>query len=166
VVRIEPWGPGDGELLAACVGDPAMMVHLGGPESPAKIAERQARYEVPDSHQFKIVAETGEGAGWVGYWERDEEVYEIGWAVIPAFQGHGLAAAATRLALDDAAAVGGRRYVFAYPSVDNGPSNGLCRKLGFEHVGTTDYEYPPGHALRCNDWRFDLSELAVADPDR
>jgi RimJ/RimL family protein N-acetyltransferase len=166
VVRIEPWGAGDRELLAQCVGDPAMMAHLGGPESPAKIDERQARYEVPGSHQFKIVSSgTAEGAGWVGYWERDDEVYEIGWAVLPAFQGRGVASAATRLALEDARAVGTRRYVFAYPAVDNGPSNGLCRKLGFELVGTTDYEYPPGNPLRCNDWRFDLAELAVADPD-
>ena len=157
-MRIEPWGAGDRELLAQCVGDPAMMVHLGGAESPEKIDERQARYEIPGSHQFKIVdEETGEGAGWVGYWERDDEVYEIGWAVIPAFQGRGIAAAATRLALEDARSVGGRRYVFAHPSVDNGPSNALCRKLGLELVGTTDYEYPPGNPLRCNDWRFDLS---------
>ena len=157
MVRIEPWGPGDRALLAQCVGDPAMMVHLGGAESPEKIDERQARYAVPGSHQFKIVdGETGEGAGWVGYWERDDEVYEIGWAVIPAFQGRGIASAATRLALEDARSVAGRRYVMAYPSVDNGPSNGLCRKLGFELVGTTDYEYPPGSPLRCNDWRYDL----------
>jgi hypothetical protein len=49
-----------------------MMAHLGGPESAEKIAERQTRYEQPDSKQFKIVDEaTGEGVGWVGYWERD-----------------------------------------------------------------------------------------------
>jgi RimJ/RimL family protein N-acetyltransferase len=164
MVRIVPWGPGDRDLLAQCVGDPAMMVHLGGAESAEKIVERQARYEVPDSHQFKIVVD-GEGAGWVGYWERDDAVYEIGWAVIPAFQGRGLASAATRLALEDAAAVGDRRYVLAYPSVDNGASNGLCRKLGFELVGTTEYEYPPGNPMRCNGWRFDLTQVAVADPD-
>ena len=67
-----------------------------------------------------------------------------------------MASAATRLALERARPDGDRRYVFAYPSVDNGPSNGLCRKLGFDLVGTTDYEYPPGNPLRCNDWRYDL----------
>jgi RimJ/RimL family protein N-acetyltransferase len=166
MVRIVPWGEGDRELLAQCVGDAAMMEHLGGAESPEKIDERQARYAVPDSHQFKIVdAGSGAGAGWVGYWERDDEAYEIGWAVIPAFQGRGVASQATRLALQDAREHGDRRYVFAYPSVDNGPSNGLCRKLGFELMGTTDYEYPPGNPMRCNDWRFDLGEFAIADPD-
>ena len=80
VVRIEPWGPGDRALLGQCVGDPAMIVHLGGAETPERIDERQARYEVPDSGQFKIVdAETGDGAGWVGYWERDEEESRSAW---------------------------------------------------------------------------------------
>lgn len=155
MVRIEPWGAGDRALLEQCVGDPAMMVHLGGPESPEKIAERQARYELPGSNQFRIVA-SGEGAGWVGYWERDEDRYEIGWAVIPAFQGRGVAGAATRLAIAAARAEAGRRWLHAYPSVDNGPSNGICRKLGFELLGDFEYEYPPGNPLRCNDWRLDL----------
>jgi hypothetical protein len=33
-VRLEPWGVGDLALLEKCLGDPAMMQHLGGPESP------------------------------------------------------------------------------------------------------------------------------------
>ena len=86
-VRLEPWGEGDLALLRGLVGDPVMMVHLGGPETEAKIAERHGRYAVPGSNQFKILAGE-EGAGWVGYWERDD-VYEIGWAVLPAFQGRG-----------------------------------------------------------------------------
>jgi hypothetical protein len=70
-VRIEPWGKGDLALLERALGDPQMMEHLGGPESPEKIAERQAGYERSGSGQFKIVDEaTGEGVGWVGYWER------------------------------------------------------------------------------------------------
>ena len=87
----------DQPLLHKLLGDPAMMEHLGGPESSEKLAERQARYEKPGSRQFKIVdAATGEGVGHVGYWEREwrgEPVFEIGWSVIPAFQGRGLAAA-------------------------------------------------------------------------
>jgi GNAT superfamily N-acetyltransferase len=109
-----------------------MTEHLGGPESDEKIAKRQARYERPDSKQFKIVDEaTGEGMGWVGYWERDAEgaeVYEIGWAVIPAFQGRGVAAAATQQAIELARAEKKRRFLHAYPSVDNGPSNAICRR--------------------------------------
>jgi hypothetical protein len=45
--RIEPWGDGDLPLLERLLGDPAMMAHLGGPESPERIAERQAEYRQP-----------------------------------------------------------------------------------------------------------------------
>ena len=54
-MRIEPWGAGDKPLLDQLLGDPAMMVHLGGPESAEKLAERQGRYEQPDSGMFSIV---------------------------------------------------------------------------------------------------------------
>jgi RimJ/RimL family protein N-acetyltransferase len=139
-----------------------MMEHLGGPESEEKIAERQARYEKPGSKQFKIVDEaTGEGAGWVGYWEREwrgEEVYEIGWAVIPAFQGRGIAAAATLEAIAIAREDGERRFLHAYPSVDNAPSNAICRKAGFTLLGLVEFEYPKGHFMQCSDWRLDLFE--------
>jgi hypothetical protein len=65
VIRLEPWGAGDLSLLQECLGDPVMMQHLGGPESQEQIAERHARYEQPDSKQFKIVDEaTGAGVGW------------------------------------------------------------------------------------------------------
>jgi RimJ/RimL family protein N-acetyltransferase len=160
MVRLEPWGTGDLALLRQCVGDPAMMEHVGGPESAAKIADRQSRYELPGSKQYKIVADaTGEGVGWVGYWERDwqgNEVYEIGWAVIPAFQGRGIASSATRDAVAIASAERTRRFMHAYPSVENEPSNAVCRKAGFVLQGPYEFEYPEGHLMLCNDWRIEL----------
>jgi RimJ/RimL family protein N-acetyltransferase len=165
-VRLEPWGKGDLPLLEKCVGDPAMMEHLGGPESPEKIAERQARYEQPGSQQFKIVDEaSGEGAGWVGYWDREwqgEQVYEIGWSVIPEFQGRGIAGSATLQAIARARSEKGHRFLHAYPSIDNGPSNAICRRLGFALGGPCDFEFPKGSTMRCNDWYLDL--FADEDP--
>ena len=161
-MRIEPWGEGNLELLQKCLGDPAMMEHLGGPESAEMIAERQARYAQPDSKQFRIVDDAGgEGVGWVGYWERDgcdDQVYEIGWSVIPAFQGRGIAAAATREVIAIARSERTRRFVHAYPAVANAPSNALCRKLGFTLLGPYDFEYPKGSGsvMRCNDWQLEL----------
>jgi RimJ/RimL family protein N-acetyltransferase len=164
IVHLDPWGEGDLPLLQKCLGDPAMMEHLGGPESAEKIAERQSRYEKPDSKQFKIVDDaSGEGAGWVGYWDRDwqgEQVFEIGWAVILAFQGRGIAGSATRLAVERAGSERTRRFLHAYPSVDNAPSNAICRKLGFRLDGPCDFEYPKGSMMRCNDWWLDLDLLA------
>src|SRR5713226_2117742 len=102
-VSLLPWGAGDLPLLRKLLGDPALMAHLGGPESQEKIAERQIRYErLPESgkgRMFKIVdTATGEALGQVGYWERDwhgQQVYETGWFVLAAYQGRGIATLAT-----------------------------------------------------------------------
>ena len=157
-VQLEPWGDDDLPLLHALLGDPVMMEHLGGPESPEKIVERQARY-VGNPGALKIVVD-GVGAGWVGFWERewrDEQVYEIGWSVLPGFQGRGVAAAATRLALEAARASDGPRTVHAFPPPANGPSNAICRKTGFTFLGEVEFEYPKGVFGSSNDWVYDLS---------
>jgi RimJ/RimL family protein N-acetyltransferase len=160
-VWIEPWTGADRELLGALLGDPAMTVYLGGPESPGKLDARQARYQRdPRQHRIRIDGESA-GIGFVGYWDREwrgESVWETGWAVRPEFQGRGIAASAMRQLLDVMRADGSRSSVHAFPGVDNDPSNALCRKLGFELLGAADFEYPPGSGLvmRCNDWRRDL----------
>jgi RimJ/RimL family protein N-acetyltransferase len=164
-IRLEPWGEDDLPLLRKTLGDPEMTRHLGGPESEEKLVERQRRFErLADSgtgHIFKIVENaTGEPVGSVGYWQRDwrgEEIYEIGWMVIPEFQGRGIAVAATAQAVEHARMEGGRSRLHAFPGVDNAPSNAICRKLGFELAGEIEFEYPPGSMMRCNDWRLDLS---------
>jgi RimJ/RimL family protein N-acetyltransferase len=164
--RLEPWGAGDEPLLQRLLGDPAMTEHLGGPESREKIAERHQKFvhlpETGSGEMFKIVeTASGESVGSVGYWDRDEtegQVYETGWSILPEFQGRGIATIATAQVIELLQASRKRRYLYAYPSEDNAPSNAICRKLGFEVVGVTEYEYPPdsGNILRCNDWRLDL----------
>jgi RimJ/RimL family protein N-acetyltransferase len=164
--RVEPWGADDEPLLHRLLGDPAMTEHLGGPESPGKLAERHEKYvhlrETGTGEMFKIVdVATGESVGSVGYWDRDEKeglVYETGWSVLPEFQGRGIATIATAQVIELLKAAGERRYLYAYPSEKNAPSNAICKKLGFEVVGVTEYEYPigSGNVMRCNDWRFDL----------
>jgi RimJ/RimL family protein N-acetyltransferase len=159
-VRLERWSKGDLPLLEQLLGDPAMTEHLGGPESPEKIAERHERYLQAESGLFKVVDEgSGTSVGWVGYWDkqwRDDGVYEIGWAVLPAFQGRGIAGDATAQALDAARSDGRHRFVHAFPAVENAASNAICRKLGFTLLGEEEFEYPKGSFMRCNDWRFDL----------
>jgi RimJ/RimL family protein N-acetyltransferase len=159
-VRIETWGEGDLPLLQQLMGDPAMTEHLGGPESPEKIVERHARYRRSANRMFKIVDEaTGEAVGSVGYWERewrDQLVFEIGWSVLPAFQGRGIAGVATAQAIAAAAAERRHRFVHAFPSVENAASNAICRKLGFTLLGEIDFPARRGGFVRCNDWRLDL----------
>jgi RimJ/RimL family protein N-acetyltransferase len=160
--HLEPWGAADLPLLEQ-LNDPEMTRHVGGPESSEKLAERQSRYEKTDSRQYKIVVEPGgEGVGWVGYWEmnwHDEQVWETGWAVIPSFQGRGVASSATAEVLDRARAEERLRYVHAFPKVENAASNAICRKLGFTLLGEVDFPARRGGgSVRCNDWRFDLFE--------
>ena len=133
-----------------------MTEHLGGQESPDKLASRQARYEAGGSRQYRIVDQEGRSIGYVGYWERAmpwEVAWEVGWAVLPGFQGRGHATTAMTLLLDVIRA-DEPRPVHAFPSVDNAASNAVCRKLGFENLGAFDFEYPPGNPIRCNDWRL------------
>lgn len=162
-VHIEMWGKGDLPLLQQ-LNAPEMTAHLGGPESAAKIADRQSRYEQlansTTDKMFKIVLDaTGESVGSVGYWERTwhgEQVLEMGWGVIPAFQGRGIASAATSQAIAMARSEGTYRFLHAFPSVENQPSNALCQKLGFTCLGDVEFEYPVGHFMQCNDWYLDL----------
>ncbi len=163
-VQLVPWSKDDLALDKQMLGDPEMTRYLGGPESAEQIAQRHARkLRFPDTgagRMFKIVLQTtGEAAGSVGYWENawhGETIYEIGWLVLPAFQGRGIASAATAQAIVQARADGKHRFLHAFPSVENGPSNGICRKLGFTLVEVFEAEYPKGHFMQCNDWRLDL----------
>ncbi|HEX5542387.1 MAG TPA: GNAT family N-acetyltransferase [Micromonospora sp.] len=101
-----------------------------------------------------------EKVGSVGYWERvwnGEPVYEMGWAVLTPYQGRGIATAALLATVAEARARQTHRYAHAFPSVDNLASNGVCRRAGFELMGETDFEFPPGRFMRSNDWRLDVT---------
>ena len=159
VVSLEPWTAADRPLLDALLGVPEMMTYLGGPETPEKLDERQARYE--NNPRAMSIRVDGEGVGWVGYWDHDgdgEPAWETGWSVRTSFQGRGVATAAMRLLLDRMRADGTKRYVHATTTIDNAASNALCRKLGFELLKEISYEYPPGNPVRGNDWRLDLTK--------
>jgi len=163
-VHLRPWSRNDLPLLERLMGDPDMTGHLGGPESPEKIRERNERYaqeiEPGKGGMFVIVAGHEEvSAGSVGYWLKEwqgELVWETGWSVLPEFQDQGIATNATRLVVEKARAENSHRYLHAFPSAENGPSNAICRKVGFTLQGEVDFEYPPGSRMRCNDWRLDL----------
>ena len=165
-VTLAPWGSGDLPLLRRLMGDPGMTEHLGGPESPEQLLERQQRYERLQGADriFKIVdVASGSGVGSVGFWTKEWRavpVYEAGWMVVAECQGRGIALAATAQAIELARRDDAHRFMHAFPNVDNAPSNAICRKLGFELLGPCEVEFPKGHFMTCNDWRLDLR----ADP--
>jgi RimJ/RimL family protein N-acetyltransferase len=165
-VRLRPYGPDDRWIQERFLKDPESTAHLGGPETDEQIARRHERYLAmrDPAKGGMFVIEAGpewRPAGTVGYWEQTEAdgtvVWETGWYVLPELRGRGIAGAGTRLAIDAAwAAV--RRPMHAYPNVDNGPSNTICRKLGMRLQATNEYEYPKGHWMTCNDWVIDPPE--------
>lgn len=161
---LEPWSEEDLPLLENLLGDPEMMAHLGGPESREKIALRHRRYlQLPESGtgcMFKIVlSPRSDPVGSIGYWDkiwRGQQIYEIGWSVLPAYQGRGIATQAARAAVARARLERRRHNIHAFPAVANGASNAICRKLGFSLIEACEVEYPAGNLLRVNDWCFDL----------
>ena len=165
-IRLRLWAEGDFPLLEKLLGDAEMTKHLGGPENAEQLARRHKRYvDLTDpvkSQMYVIVLDPGSApVGSVGYWETDwqgQPIYEMGWSVLPDFQGQGIAVKATLAALANVRLVAQHRFVHAFPSVANNASNAVCRKAGFSLIGEVEFEYPKGHPMRCNDWQLDLLE--------
>ncbi|MFB0627885.1 GNAT family N-acetyltransferase [Streptomyces sp. AB3(2024)] len=163
-VRLEPWGKDDFWLLSRC-NSAEMTAHLGGPESEERLADRQRRYEALSAREpaagrmFRVVL-GAEAVGSIGFWEREwrgEPVYETGWAVLPEFQGRGLAAVALAELVAHIRAHGSRGALHAFPGTDHPASNAVCRRAGFACLGRVDFEYPPGTPHPSNDWHLPLT---------
>ena len=154
--------------------DPRMMAELGGPQDPAEMAAKVARdvaasaadtawtsMIVPDGADPSVVA------GTVTLWSHHEDddggddggspaktISEIGWMVLPEFQGRGLATTAVRAVLVRAARDGRWGTVHAFPSITNEPSNRLCRRSGFRLLGERDTTFAR-QVFRTNHWVVD-----------
>ncbi|ARF79716.1 GNAT family N-acetyltransferase [Kitasatospora aureofaciens] len=154
--------PGDAEAYVRMRCDEGMMAELGGPLPREKVEARLRKdlaLVAADSAWIKVIVPDGDAgpggaAGLVTLWQDEEDgvtVSEIGWMVLPGFQGRGLAKAAVRQVLDAAAADGRWGEVHANPGVTNGPSNGICRALGFRLLGQRDLDFAD-RILRTNHW--------------
>jgi RimJ/RimL family protein N-acetyltransferase len=166
-VSIRPYGEGDLWLLERTLGDPSQMTNLNGPESEEKIQRRHKKFLAMSADpqtgcQFTVLAGSDNApAGNVGYWESEwkgQKGWEMGWFVLPEFQGRGIATAATRLVVESLSKLKSHKFVFAFPSADNHPSNAICRNLGFALTEEVSNEYPPGsgRSLRVNIWTLAL----------
>ncbi|QGQ94112.1 N-acetyltransferase [Paenibacillus psychroresistens] len=163
-VQIKEWAEENLTLLKL-INAPEMMEHLGGPESEEQIIARHKRYLAiggrGTGRMFSIVLLPGlEVVGSVGYWDsvwQDESVYEIGWSVLPAFQGRGLATAAVAEAIVIASKEHKHSSIHAFPSISNPASNAVCRKLNFSLIRECEFEYPPGNRMNCNDWSLEIT---------
>jgi RimJ/RimL family protein N-acetyltransferase len=156
-ISLENWGSGHLELLRG-LNTPEMTEHLGGPETEEQLVARDAKYvrfdALPEGGTYVVLVD-GEPAGDIMYWSTGDD-WEMGWGVLTAFQGRGVATSAVLLALDAARSERRFRYVHAVPRVSNDASNAVCRRVGFILAGTEDMEYPPGQWSPSNDWIYDL----------
>ena len=156
---------GDLPLYEAIHCDPAMMEHNGGALPKDGLAEKLAHdvatTAAGETWVLVIVPDEDPtaAAGTVTIWPHEidgESLIEIGWMVLPAFQGRGIGKAAVNAALERARAEKRWGVVHAFPPVSNERSNGMCRTLGFEQLETRDFQWRD-RVLRCNHWRLDLN---------
>jgi RimJ/RimL family protein N-acetyltransferase len=162
--------------------DPVMMAELGGPlpaEGMADKVKRDVSDAASDLSWIKMIEVDGSTAGTVTLWshqERSQDSHadpgragaggrtagaaggtaafsEIGWMVLPGHQGRGIAKLAVRELLERAVADGRWGLVHAFPAVSNGPSNGICRSLGFGFVEERPVEFA-GRVIHTNHWTY------------
>jgi RimJ/RimL family protein N-acetyltransferase len=169
---------GDLDVYARMRCDPAMMVELGGP-LPLDGIEAKLQRDIADVTADRawismIVDPGGDAAptrrsatvGSVVLWSHDEAPEpssEIGWMILPAFQGRGVGKAAARLMLDRARQADRWGLIHAFPGVTNRPSNAICRSLGFALLDQREVEFS-GRMLVANHWVINpMDGLVTAD---
>ena len=161
-MRLRDVDLGDVSAYVRMQCDPVMMAELGGPLPREGIEDkvaRDVRAAAAGTDWIKMIvpgeAEADVVAGSVVLWSHDgdggEPISEIGWMVLPEFQGRGLAKRAVRMLLELARDDGRWGLVHAFPATTNGPSNGICRSLGFRLAGEQDVTFA-GRVLRSNHW--------------
>ncbi|MDF2801166.1 MAG: family acetyltransferase [Anaerocolumna sp.] len=165
-IQIKLWESKDIDLLIR-INEPEMMENLGGSETKEQVMKRHNRYLDLKGKgcMFSIILYPDlESVGSIGYWQSDwngEDIFEIGWSILPPFQGKGIATIAAKLAVGHASAENKYNYIHAFPSIKNPASNAICRKLGFDFISECDFEYPPGSIMRCNNWRLRIKNNEI-----
>ena len=140
-MRLVPLTAEDEDLTVRLECDPEMMLHIGGPRPEADVRtahkRRLALMEQGEARMYTIVAEDSDAVlGTIGIWEIDwkgPQTYEMGWFVLPEYQGKGVATEAARLIILEARSNPEVRYIHAYPTVSNATSNTIARKIGMEN---------------------------------
>ena len=90
-----------------------------------------------------VESDDGEAMGSVCIWSHDDDspFSEIGWGVLPEFQGQGVGKRSVAALLERARADGRWGTIHAFPAITNTPSNGICRSLGFTLIGQEAFEF-------------------------
>ncbi|MFG3146511.1 GNAT family N-acetyltransferase [Streptomyces sp. NPDC048243] len=156
--------PDDVEAYVRMRCDPAMMADLGGPlpaDGMADKVRRDAEQAAADREWIRMIVpdagDPGVVAGSVALWSHDGEeglISEIGWMVLPEFQGRGLGKRAVRVLLEQARDQDRWGRVHAFPATRNAASNGVCRSVGFRLLSQVAVEFA-GRVIHSNHWVID-----------
>ncbi|MGI5439075.1 GNAT family N-acetyltransferase [Streptomyces shenzhenensis] len=156
--------PADVDAYVRMRCDPLMMAELGGPlprdRMPDKV-RRDAIEAAADVSWIKMIVPDPDApdvvAGSVTIWSHEADdgpLSEIGWMILPPFQGRGLGKRAARTLLERARDEDRWGIVHAFPATSNGASNGICRSLGFRFIAEQDITFAD-RVLRTNHWSID-----------
>ncbi|MFB7506879.1 GNAT family N-acetyltransferase [Streptomyces broussonetiae] len=166
--------PDDVDAYVRMRCDPVMMADLGGPLPRAGMADkvrRDAQEAAADLAWLKMIVPDPDRpdvvAGTVTLWSHGTgtgPISEIGWMVLPEFQGRGLGRRAVRALLEQARDQDRWGLVHAFPATGNAASNGICRSVGFRFLSEIDVPFA-GRVLRGNHWVVDpRTDLRRQDP--
>ncbi|MFE0699732.1 GNAT family N-acetyltransferase [Streptomyces sp. NPDC058872] len=166
-MRLRNVSPDDVDAYVRMRCDPVMMADLGGPlprEGMADKVRRDAQQAADGLAWFKMIVpdatEPDVVAGTVTIWSHDTgdgPISEIGWMVLPEFQGRGLGKRAVRALLQQAGDQGRWGLVHAFPATNNAASNGICRSVGFRLLSPVEVTFA-GRVLSANHWVIDPEE--------
>lgn len=167
-MKLVPIELNDLELFERMFCDPVHMADLGGPQEkekvPSILAKQVSYVEKDKGWVYKIIPEDEDwvkspppnpettenyfdwrrGVGTLCLWEgfvNDAPATEIGWGVIPLYQHNGFATKALSLFLEKAKIDGRWGVIHAMTSINNYPSNLLCKKAGFNFIESCEMDY-------------------------
>ncbi|MDD2774274.1 MAG: GNAT family N-acetyltransferase [Elusimicrobiales bacterium] len=151
-------------LTQALESDPVVMKDLGGPTPQETILEKHKKRlkNVEEGKVWWLVIipkNSSRPVGTIGIWDSDINgvpVQEMGWMILPAYQGRGIATEAGLMVLERARLEKKFKTVHALASSENGASNAVCRKLGFSLIGEADISYN-GPPHKHNDWAMEFA---------
>lgn len=150
-LHLTPFALGHADALFAMNSNPDVMRYLGDTqtrnETEAGIARVQARWETYGFAWWTIFlkdTDTIIGAACLqNLAHKDDAPLEIGWRLMPAYQGQGYATEAGQAAMDFGFERIGVDYLCAVTNPENIASQKVMQRLGMRYVGIqTHYEVP------------------------
>lgn len=157
-----PWSIADLPLALALWGDPAVTAWLSGPLPEEAIRARLER-EIRQGEQFGVqywpifLLQTDAFAGCAGLRPKAEDLLELGYYLVPALWGKGLATEAATAVARYAFTALGVEALFAGHHPGNLASQKVLGKLGFERSGEEFYEpsgvVEPTYRLNRSAWQ-------------